>query len=65
MGCSFIIIVLIGRSELEATLAGGVGQGRDAAVVLVPRAVEHDVLHTGRLRALRDETPDLLGLRRQ
>src|SRR5690606_4812102 len=46
-------------SELQATLAGGVGQGLDAAVVPVARAVEGDLLDAGGLGALGDDLADL------
>jgi hypothetical protein len=52
----------VGRSEGQAALAGGVGEGRDAAVVLVAGPVEHDGLDTRGLGALGDELADLLGL---
>src|SRR3954452_2212130 len=51
-------------SEREAALAGAVGEGRDAAVVLVAGAVEDHTVDPGRARALRDELADLLGLGR-
>src|ERR1700742_669160 len=41
MRCSSSYSVVLGRrSEGQAALTGGIGQGRDAAVVLVARAVE-------------------------
>src|SRR5690606_4264248 len=48
--------------ELQTVVAGGVGQGRDAAVVLEPTAVEHDRFDAGFLRTLGDELADLFGL---
>src|SRR5919205_3421300 len=40
------------RLEVEAALAGALGQRRDAAVVLVAAAVEHGGVDAGGLRAL-------------
>src|SRR3954463_14143808 len=51
-------------SEGQAALTGGVGQGRDAAVVLVPGTVEDDGLDARTLRALGHELTDALGLGR-
>src|SRR5690606_39482276 len=48
-------------SELQATLAGGVGQRLDAAVVAVARAVERDLLDAGLARLLGDRAADLGG----
>ena len=47
------------RSERQPALAGAVGQGRDAAVVLVAGSVEDDSLDTGPLGALGDQLADL------
>src|SRR5690606_18910323 len=47
--------------ELQATLAGGVGQGLDAAVVAVTGTVERDLLDTGGLGLLGDRLADLGG----
>ena len=47
------------RSERQPALAGAVGQGRDAAVVLVAGAVEDDAVDAGGLGALGDELADL------
>src|SRR5690606_23799652 len=44
--------------ELQATLAGGVGQRLDAAVVAVTRTVERDPLDAGGARLLRDRLAD-------
>src|SRR5919199_1776302 len=41
--------------EVEAALAGGVGQGLDPAVIDVAAAVEHDRLDPGRLGALGEQ----------
>src|SRR5690606_4663327 len=49
------------ESELQATLAGGVGQGLDAAVEPVARAVEGDLLDAGGLGTLGDQLADLGG----
>src|SRR4051794_16618190 len=49
-------------SEREAALAGAVGEGRDAAVVLVAGAVEDHALDARRLGPLGDELADALGL---
>src|SRR6476660_2231612 len=49
-------------SEGQAALAGAVGQGRDATVVLVARSVEDDAVDAGSLRPLGDELADLPGL---
>src|SRR3954447_20791837 len=49
-------------SERQAALTGGVGQGRDATVVLVARAVEDHGLDARALRALGHQLADLLGL---
>src|SRR5690606_12278111 len=48
-------------SELQATLAGGVGQRLDAAVVAVAGTVERDLLDTGCLGLLGDGAADLGG----
>src|SRR5690606_2916459 len=50
-----------GGSELQAALAGGVGQRLDAAVVAVTRTVERDPLDAGGARLLRDRLADLGG----
>src|SRR6478752_2142086 len=50
-----------GKSELEATLAGGFCQGLDAAVVAVARAVERDLLDAGSNGALGDQLADAGG----
>src|SRR5947208_1956887 len=47
--------------ELQAALAGGVGQGLDAAVVAAPAAVEGDGLDAGGLGSLGDRLADPLG----
>src|SRR5689334_9055868 len=49
-------------SEGQAALAGAVGQGRDATVVLVARTVEDDAVDAGSLRPLGHELADLPGL---
>src|SRR5262245_7080646 len=49
-------------SEGQSALTGGVGEGRDAAVVLVAGAVEHDGVDARGLRTLGDQLADLLGL---
>src|SRR6188472_3087505 len=51
------------RSEGQAALAGAIGKGRDAAVVLVAGTVKDHAVDAGRLGALGDELTDLLGLR--
>jgi hypothetical protein len=45
-------------SELQAALAGAIGHGLHAAVVLVSGAVEDDLRDAGRLRLLRDALAD-------
>src|ERR1700754_4284164 len=50
-----------GGSEAQPALAGGLGEGRDAAVVLVSGAVEDHGLDAGDLGTLGDERTDLLG----
>src|SRR5690606_7377883 len=47
--------------ELQATLAGGVGQGLDATVVAVTGAIEGDLLDTCSLGLLGDRLADLYG----
>src|SRR3954453_18337405 len=49
-------------SERQAALTSGVGQGRDATVVPVARAVEDHGLDARALRALGHQLADLLGL---
>src|SRR5262245_25542257 len=49
------------RSEIEPRLAGGVGQGLDAAVVQEAVAVEHDALDLALETHLGDQRADLLG----
>src|SRR5690606_41266100 len=49
------------RSELQATLAGGVGQRLDTAVVAIARAVERNPLHAGGARLLGDSAAHLRG----
>src|SRR4029077_17144014 len=49
------------RSERQAALAGGGGEGRDAAVIDVAAAVEHDFLDAGLYGALGDQLADLGG----
>src|SRR3954451_9810430 len=49
-------------SELQATLASAVGQGRHATVVLVAGAVEDHALDAGGLGPLGDQAADQLGL---
>src|SRR4029079_2936919 len=49
-------------SEGQAALTGGVGQGRDAAVVLVAAAVEDHGLDARALRPLGHQLADPLGL---
>src|SRR5262245_15012180 len=49
-------------SEGQAALTGGIGQGRDATVVLVARTVEDHGLDARALCALGHELADLLGL---
>src|SRR5215204_3821150 len=58
--CSRAIFVPI-RSEIEAALAGGVGQRLHAPVVEIAAAVEHDVLQSLLQRALGDQLADRLG----
>src|SRR3954471_7566081 len=53
-----------GESERQPALAGAVGEGRDAAVVLVAGAVEDHAVDTGGLGTLGDDFADLAGLRR-
>src|SRR5690606_14112824 len=48
--------------EVEAGLAGGIGQGLDAAVVLIAAAVEDHLGHAGVEGALRHQLTDDLGL---
>src|SRR5215203_4950714 len=48
--------------EVQAALAGALGQGLDTAVVLVAAAVEHDGLDAGGLRALGQQGAGLAGL---
>src|SRR5579872_3609218 len=50
-------------SELQAALAGGIGQSLDPAVVEVGAAVKHDPLDAGRLGALGEELADRGGRR--
>src|SRR4051794_950563 len=50
------------RSEGQAALTGGVGEGRDAAVVLVAGAVEDDGLDARALRPLGHQLADQRGL---
>src|SRR3712207_4084448 len=45
------------RSEVEAALAGALGQRLDAAVVLVAAAIEHRGVHAGALGALGEQRP--------
>src|SRR5690606_3183899 len=45
-------------SELQATLAGSVGQRLDAAVVAVAGAVERDLFNAGGARLFGDRTTD-------
>src|SRR5215208_5659749 len=47
--------LLLARSERQAAAAGGIGQGRDATVVLVAGPVEHGRGDPGRLRTLGHE----------
>ena len=47
---------------MQAALAGALGQGLDAAVVLVAAAIEHDGLDAGGLRALGQQRTRALGL---
>src|SRR3954447_8431195 len=49
-------------SEGQSALTGGIGEGRNAAVVLVARAVEDDGLDARALRPLGHQLADLLGL---
>src|SRR5690606_15155413 len=49
------------ESELQATFAGGVGQGLDAAVEPVARAVEGNLLDAGSLGTLGDQRTHLGG----
>src|SRR3954447_17364802 len=49
-------------SEGQAALTGGIGQGRDTAVVLVAGAVEDHAVDSGGLGTFGDELADLLGL---
>src|SRR5690606_31341057 len=51
----------LGGSELQATLAGGIGQRLDAAVVTVAGAVERAPLDAGGFRLLGDRAADLGG----
>src|SRR5919107_5674430 len=45
--------------ELQAALAGALGNGLHAAVILVPRPVEDDLRDPGLLGAGRQQLPDL------
>src|SRR6476646_6269560 len=49
--------------ELQPAFAGAIGHRFHAAVISVPRAVEHDARKTSILRLLRDQLPDLGRLR--
>src|SRR3954468_22431470 len=49
-------------SEVQAALAGALGEGLDAAVVLVAAAIEHGGLDAGGLRALGEQLAGLAGL---
>jgi hypothetical protein len=49
-------------SQGKASLAGTVGDGSDATVVLVATAVEHDGVDAGALARVGDQLADLLGL---
>src|SRR6478735_8173294 len=51
-------------SELQAGAAGAVGQGRNAAVVLVAAAIKNNGDHAGGLRPLGDQLADLARLGR-
>src|SRR3569623_862517 len=64
MRCSSSLVSSFGvcRSEGQAALPGGIGEGRDAAVVLVARPVEDHGLDARALGALGHELADLLGL---
>src|SRR4051794_19286018 len=48
--------------EVEAGLAGRLGERANPPVVLEARPVEHDLLDAGLLRALGDELADALGV---
>src|SRR5437764_9612421 len=50
------------ESELQARLAGAVGQGLHAAVEAVAAAIEHAGLRAGLLGALREQLASALGL---
>src|SRR5688572_32865692 len=51
------------RSEGQSALPGGIGEGRDAAVVLVAGTVEDDAFDPRRLGTLGHQLADLLCLR--
>src|SRR5262249_50389559 len=52
------VSALVGALELESTLAGGVGEGLDPAVVAVVTAVERGLRDSLRLRGLGELLPD-------
>src|SRR5579859_1285755 len=54
--------VQVSGLELEAALAGALGQGLHSAVVLIAAAVEHRGLDAGRARTLGQHGSDALGL---
>src|SRR5690606_33031995 len=56
-----LVVGLSRGSGLQATLASGIGQRLDAAVVTVARAVEGDLLDAGLARLARDRGADLGG----
>src|SRR5687767_6370568 len=60
-GCGRIVEREPRDSELQATLAGGVGQGLDAAVVAVTRTIERDLVDARGERLLGDRAADLGG----
>src|SRR4029450_5609059 len=62
MSIPLLFLASLVRSERQAALAGAIGKGRDAAVVLVAGAVEDHAVDAGRLGALGNELADLLRL---
>ena len=59
--CSCGLWIVLQRSELQAAFAGRFGEGLDAAVVTVARAVESDGFDTRRTRLLGDGAANLGG----
>src|SRR6185295_17740210 len=58
---SFGPLAIVRPLELQAALAGGIGQGLDPTMEDIGAAVEHHGLHAGRGRPLRDQLADRLG----